>query len=266
MQVTQQAEHAAKHSLISIQSAMLKTSPFPYMVVDNVFPERFYAQILAHLPTEQDCINVTQGVWRLDLVDDPGSPSDSEWEIDNFFSEGRFFEFWQAFRNAYFSKNFVQALLERFDKHTNGDEFASGRLAIDKQGAGAGPHRDRRDKMLSLIFYLPKSYQTQNAKDSGTLVLSPKNANMIASDKHYTFEEFDIVDHIDYKPNRLFAFAVTRNENGQNSFHGYQQLSPNDRYTIKYHVHHNIDFNNLKQELAWTKQHAHDWRKINVSN
>lgn len=86
-------------------------------------------------------------------------------------------------------------------------------LLKDLPGYKIGVHRDRLDKVVSALIYLPKDSSNKHA---GTSIYKPKKEGFTCPiGQHYGFDEFEKVMTVPYEPNTMFAFLNT-----DHSFHG----------------------------------------------
>lgn len=250
------------HLVDAIGRSRIEHQPFSYLVSDRVFRDRDYAAIRNHVPEDKHFVNVAPHVLRLDLVADPASEGVGKWEFDRLLDDTHpYFSFLGDLRDTVLSREVMRAFLKALKIPFKESFMASGRLCYDQAGAGAGPHRDRADKIVSAIFYLPERVQEPEHSASGTQILAPKDPHMTFTDQHYRFEAFDLVEHLDYCPNRVIAFAVARGPGLRQSFHGYRHDAERPRLTLKYHIH---DREMLEAGLAQVrdqslKKHARDW-------
>lgn len=89
---------------------------------------------------------------------------------------------------------------------------------MDGFGYGIPPHADApHKKVLTLIFYLPRN---DDRRDLGTCLLSPRTELPPSTDyRWHAWKDFEIVEHIEFCPNRLFIFPVT-----DHSFHAVPRI------------------------------------------
>jgi len=55
------------HVIERIQAAKIEVDPYPHFSIDHVFPEDFYQQLLAHLPSDDEFISPDEYRFGLDL-------------------------------------------------------------------------------------------------------------------------------------------------------------------------------------------------------
>ena len=91
-------------------------------------------------------------------------------------------------------------------------------LTKDEEGYKLGPHSDAPDRVLTMMYYLPRS---EGISDAGTVLYKPNDESFeCAGGPWHEFEDFVEVKRIPYKPNTLFGFVKTRT-----SFHGVPPLN-----------------------------------------
>lgn len=260
------ARDALEHSQRMISCAKIETDPYKHLVIDGIFPASYYMQILENFPDESLMPKSRPDVLQLDLVMDPGVDrfADGKLLIENNLkqSEPEKFEFWSEFRDAYFSQEFCQTFLDKFegefDERDLADFFPVGRIACDQKGAGLGPHRDRDDKICSVLFYLGEHYDRELAIPFGTMAL--KSIKSIEPGSlHHGFSNFEVVKVLEYFPNRMACWAVSRGDTLNESFHAYHQSLDRSRHLIKYFVQRRESVDATRKIISATKERAADW-------
>lgn len=208
--------------------------PFPHLYVRNVFPDQIYEQLLKNkpkhskLPTLQQIGLTTYHQPRKALVLTDDGISKLIGEQHTFWSN--FIE-WicsEEFKSIVISK-FGELITQRFtDKNINFD--CTAKYLHDTKGYKLGPHTDRADKVVTLLFYLPDDDSLQQL---GTSIYKPKNSNFICEGgPHYDVDRFDLYKTSKFLPNSLFGFFKTNN-----SFHGVEPVIFNvDRQLISYSI------------------------------
>ena len=170
---------ALEHSLHMIEHAKIVTEPYKHLVIDGIFPADYYLQILKHFPDQALMPKSRDDVHQLDLCVDPGVErfADGQLLIENTLkkTEPEKYAFWSDFRDAYFTKRFCDSFLSKFEGNFDERDLVNyqpvGRIACDLKGAGLGPHRDRDDKICSVLFYLGDRFDDELAIPRTTLSL-----------------------------------------------------------------------------------------------
>ena len=259
---------AVRHSIRAIETAELSNDPYKHLVIDGIFPGDYYLEMLANFPRQDLMPNSRPDVHQMDLKLDPGVErfADGTLTIDNTLqqSEPAKYDFWSAFRDAYFTDDFCRTIMGRFDDDLDdrdrNDFYPVGRLAIDLKGAGLGPHRDRDDKICSVLFYLGDTFDPAVAEPFGTLALRATK-NGARGSQHFGYDGFEIAKVITYLPNRFVCWAVTRDNKPNESFHAYHQTLDRPRRLIKFFVQRRDDIEDVRRTIESTRDRADDWRK-----
>ncbi len=252
------AHNAVIHSISKIAQTEVIQSPFPHMEVDNIFPESYYQILLARIPDLSYFSSENENVLRLDLVADLAGGG--KW---NHFYDGQKFEdkiinFWLDFVEHYMGETFVELILTKFETFPEENVYMTGRICVDRKGSGLGPHADRFDKIVSVLYHIPRSLIHGNI--SGTKLFTPKDPNLIATDEHYTFEEFNEVKNLTYSPNKLVLFETFRNRNGISSWHGFRHDDIGDRASIKTFIQRDLPVEEIRAEINKTRHRSRRWR------
>lgn len=221
-----------QHVLKRIDRAPLVDDPFPHIVVDDIFPEDYYARMLESFPAPDqmkplhETGRVAKGAYeeRHALLFEDGDFARLDSDIAKFWSSLGRWMYSDAFANAFVSK-FADALMSRLDKILQ----AEGRLVVkgdallvqDHTRYAIGPHTDAPHRLVTFLFYLPTD---ASMRDLGTSIYRPKDpAFTCRGGPHHPFDRFDKVKTIEYLPNRLLAFPKT-----ERSFHGVEQIHKPD--------------------------------------
>jgi hypothetical protein len=222
---------ALRHLIEAVESAELHTTPYPYLNIDNVFPEDFYKELVSKIPDKTDSRYKKLSSYYSD-----------RYVMDLFkgengnFDKRQFSGFWKEFQDTFISnRDLVNVLAAKYKDYilhdfNDSNTFVNARITKDIKGYSIGPHRDRKNKIISVVFYLPKEYDEAKAMDFGTEVCTPKDPNMKHTDNHYSFDKFDVYKTAEYKPNSLFSWAII-----EDSYHGVSPTTlDGDRVTMGY--------------------------------
>lgn len=190
-----------EHVTLALQEVVKEREPFPCFFARNVFPADFYTSLMAELELKKDFHNEQYA--NRSFADSIGIP-----ELD-FMKK---------------SVPFFRSMLGLFEEDLQRD-FAGKqskfhidvRLIRDSLGYKIGPHTDASWKVLSLLFYLPK---TNEHSDCGTAVYVPKMPDFrCPGGPHYSFDDFTEVWRAPFAPNSCLGFWKT-----DKSFHGVPPL------------------------------------------
>jgi hypothetical protein len=191
-----------------IQNAVILTYPYPHILIENIFPQEFYNEIIKNIPTVQEFTPKPKYPGRMTLTLD---------EIGNLDDTKK--EFWGKIETWLKSDDFANLLLNKFaiKKPGYSDYF----LHKDLEDFEVKPHKDVLSKLVTYLFYLPKDTSLHQL---GTNILIPKeNVDVEKSTKHQEWEKFSIVKSSKYLPNSFFAFTPC-----ENSFHGVKIKFPSE--------------------------------------
>ncbi len=213
-----------QHVLERVAQAPVIEQPFPYLVVDDVFPPDYYAEMLANFPTRESLrpINETGRVAE-DLYKE---------RLVVLFTESEFVRmtasqqrFWHEFASWMYTDQFVNFFLYKFQRHLEPriDRIVRSEGALHVKGDALlvndctdyaiGPHTDAPHRLVSFLFYLPRD---DSMRELGTTVYEPRDPGFTCwGGPHHPYEEFMPVKTVEFLPNRLMAFPKT-----ERSFHG----------------------------------------------
>ena len=246
-------KNVLQHALTKIKEAKIETDipGYPYFSVDGIFPEDYYLELVSiHKNMQiQNFKQLSKNYTNRYVYDlNSGENANSK---RNDFSDLSFKErvFWLNFQNTFLVDDvFKNAFLQKYENHIDFPypQFMSStcRLQRDFKGYKIGPHRDNLDKIFSVMIYTPTIEMDEELlEDHGTAICIPKfdDAEKVpmkeghvgsGSNRHFLFEEVDIVRTAKAKPNNLFSWAVA-----DRSYHAVTPLkSELVRSTIAYFV------------------------------
>lgn len=218
-----------QHVIERVQDAQLVVDPFPYVVVDEVFPKDYYAQVLENFPAPQS----------LRPLGETGRVSRNSYQERHvvLFTPEDFARmtsaqqrFWHDFAGWMYSDLFLQtfvtkfhqALEPRLSRILQQEEALKARgdalLVNDQTNYAIGPHTDAPHRLVSFLFYMPRD---ASMRELGTSIYRPKDPSFTCwGGPHHPFEPFDLVRTVEFLPNRLLAFPKT-----ERSFHGVEPIS-----------------------------------------
>lgn len=217
------------HVLSQAARAQTTEDPFPYLVVDDVFPRDYYAEMLAHFPAPGS----------LRPIGETGRvPSDAYRERNVvLFTEDEFARmakeqqvFWSDFARWMYSDQFLNFFVQKFSSYLEPrlnnilakDELLKARgdalLVNDQTNYAIGPHTDAPHRLVTFLFYLPKD---ASMRELGTSVYRAKDPAFTCwGGPHHEFDLFERVETVEFLPNRLLSFPKT-----ERSFHGVPQIT-----------------------------------------
>lgn len=217
-----------RHVQERIASATLEVDPFPYVVVDDVFPEDYYQHMLALFPSPRhmrplhETGRVGRGAYeeRHAVLFEDDDFARLTPETASFWRSLARWMYSDPFANSFISR-FADALLPRMDRILGAD----GKLAVkgdallvqDHTRYAIGPHTDAPHRLVTFLFYLPSD---DSMREFGTSIYRPKDPAFTCwGGPHHPFDLFERVRTVEYLPNRLLAFPKT-----ERSFHGVERI------------------------------------------
>lgn len=216
------------HVLKRVASAEVINDPFPYAVIDGIFPNDYYAEMLAHFPKPDSLrpIGETGRVSR-EAYKDRHVVLFTDDEFSRMSEEQQ--RFWREFAGWMYSDLFLSLFVLKFQHaleprlakiladtsvlRARGDAL----LVNDQTNYAIGPHTDAPHRLVTFLFYLPKD---DSMRELGTSVYRAKDPNFVCwGGPHHPPEQFDLVRTVEFLPNRLLTFPKT-----EWSFHGVGQI------------------------------------------
>jgi hypothetical protein len=225
---TARGRRILEHVFERVASAPIVEDPFPYAVIDGIFPDDYYAEMLAHFPQPDSLrpIGETGRVGRDDYRErNVVLFTDEEFERMSAQQQA----FWREFAGWMYSDLFLNLFVLKFQRaleprlnniladspvlRARGDAL----LVNDQTNYAIGPHTDVPQRLVTFLFYLPKD---NSMRELGTSVYRPKDANFVCwGGLHHSHEQFELVRTVEFLPNRLLTFPKT-----ERSFHGVEQI------------------------------------------
>lgn len=213
-----------QYTINKIEESLLRTEPYAYLEIENIFSDSFYADLIKHKPKKIDAYRPLSKMYSDRYVMELGYGENTNRGIAKINLKDNS-NFWKEFQNTFIkNKDLANCFIEKYKDFLDTERAKKGmincRLSCDFKGYSIGVHRDKRDKVLSVLFYIPDSYQPDRANNWGTQILIPKK-NMVHSDKHHPYNDdgthnlFDLHKTVEYAPNKLFSWCV-----GEKSYHG----------------------------------------------
>jgi hypothetical protein len=222
-----------KHVLSEVAKAPVATYPFPHFYVRPVFPEDFYRSLLGNLPDTEALtpINETRNVARVDAAGivrkgrfEPRYIADLETlEVEEAAQRGgdawRSLRSWlpgERFRDLVVRK-FGAGILRRFGGEARLKTEVEVRFVRDFTDFSIAPHTDTPEKLVSLLFYLPRD---ESLRHLGTSLYVPKDpALRCDGTRRHPFADFNKVFTAEFLPNALIGFLKT-----DQAFHGVEPI------------------------------------------
>lgn len=217
------------HVLARIMAAPIKRLPSPHFYIDGVFPDDYYRDLLANMPSDADftCLGdtgrVPKGAYRERFVFLPKKD-----DIDTLPSDKR--AFWHDFSKWLYGERFFRSMVGKFAQNAatrfagklDAVQLTSEVLVVrDRTNYAIGPHTDAPHRFLSMLFYCPPDASREHL---GTSLYMPLDRKFTCEGgPHYDFDKFVKVDTMPYRPNSMFCFVKT-----DTSFHGVEPIKDPD--------------------------------------
>ena len=228
--LSEAAQKAFEHVCSKIEACEVRTDPYPHVVIDGIFPEDYYDRMQAMFPEESE----------LTPLSETGRTSGYQQRLVALFEDEHFERmeharraFWLDFSKWMYSKEFVSLVTRRFlpwcANRLSEIDGRSGRMRVrsdallvsDRTQYAIGPHTDAPHRLISFLFYMPEDLRY---RDLGTSVYRHKDpAFFCRGGPHHRFEDFDLLNTVEFIPNRLLAFVRTGR-----SFHGVEPVTRPD--------------------------------------
>ena len=190
----------AKYTLERIRNTPVAVYPFPHIFVSDVFDRAMYQAMISSMPDDSGYKSLEEARGS------KGYPERFCWTPDSGL--------WRDLSNFMLCGALKDALCEKFAVEGERDEIL---VIRDKPGYQIGPHTDTPKKVLSALFYLPKT----ELPDAGTSLYTPKDVGFTCpGGAHHRFEKFNRVTTMPFMRNSMFAFAKS-----DRSFHGVEKQS-----------------------------------------
>lgn len=226
-----------EHIIQKILDAPLDLHPYPHLILEHIFPDGFYEEMLATLPSTQNYESLSKsGAVR------PGTYQQRyviKLEDENLrtlpFSQ---YLFWREVAAFFNSQTWISTLLKKFDlfiEERFGEKrkkllfFSDAGLVRDHTHYSIGPHTDHPWRVLTFLFYLPKN---KDQADLGTSIYSPIDPTFSCDgQKHHSYDRFSKVKTAPFHPNTLFGFFRSAK-----SYHGVEPIKKEgiERNTLSY--------------------------------
>lgn len=234
---------ALSHVVERLGTAEVVSEPFAHYYLENVFPDDYYRQLLAHLPES----TVYENLFEVTTLKLDHFRHRDQRDLDQGWTRSlppELKDFWDHFDEWFLGPELASAVLSSFSAQLNerfGCEESWPEAAVESQlirhraGYFLGPHSDLYTKLVVLLIYLAPD---RSAEHLGTSLYRPRDpAFSCPNSNHYPFADFVRVKTAPYRPNSLLAFFRS-----DISFHGLDPLSEQDvagsgRDVIQYTLH-----------------------------
>jgi len=225
--IDKKAKNFATELVSRIKQSEIHESPFPHVIVDNIFPEEYYQQILKFFPTKQQMASIAESGRTAGAYPDRFVTL-FKYEDFQRLNEAQK-QFWGDFGGWLYSPEFINGIIDMMWPYVQermgeipkplGSTRVSGDalLVNDQTNYGIGPHTDLPQRLITFLFYFPEDDQK---KHLGTSIYQPNAGGFsCAEGKHYPRDNFTEIERVDFVPNRMLMFV----RNNQ-SFHGVEKI------------------------------------------
>jgi hypothetical protein len=190
-----------------ISETRLIDTPFPQLIISNVFPEEFYQFILSQIPLPEEMHrrrNIDLGINQNRCIVDASVLGTS---------------FWDEFVTWFGGRRFAEELLRKFGAKFEDHYYVTTQLVQDRIGYEIGPHSDIASKVLTIVFYLPLNNSTP---ECGTSICRTLDPSLVGMQRHHSWDSFEESHVLLYKRNTAMAFRRT-----DRSFHAVRSIQAN---------------------------------------
>tara|TARA_Y100000310_G_scaffold267365_1_gene279313 strand:- start:1646 stop:2455 length:810 start_codon:yes stop_codon:yes gene_type:complete len=246
---------ALKHVIDKINSATMNTDipGYPHFNINELFPEDYYLELVENLKSmDHNVFSKLSKNYQNRYIYDLNCGENINRTRQSFEDlKSNEIKFWTKFQETFLVKDdFKKAFYKKYEDYIdfpNCEEIGQPacRIQRDFKGYSIGPHRDRLDKIFSVMIYAPTvdDLTEELIDDHGTVICIPKFNDPetvpqkighvgTGTDRHFLFEDVEIVKTAPSLPNSLYSWAVA-----DRSYHGVTPLkSDKVRSTIAYFV------------------------------
>jgi hypothetical protein len=237
-----------KHVLSEVAKAPVASNPFPHFYVRPVFPDEFYRRMLDNLPDTEALtpINETSNVAKVDAAGivrkgrfEPRYIADLETlEVEE--AAQRRGDTWRSLRSwlpggrfrDLVVRKFSAGILRRFGGDVSLQTEVEVRFVRDFTDFSIAPHTDTPEKLVSLLFYLPRD---ESLSHLGTSLYVPNDpALRCDGTRRHPFADFKRVFTAGFLPNALIGFLKT-----DRAFHGVEPIQDQaiERNVLLYNIY-----------------------------
>jgi len=225
------ARAVVEHTLKRIRDTPMRSTPYEHIYIEQIFEPQFYKCILAQLPPGDGAgglskLNRNRFTVPLNRQKSPGI------SLEKAVAAGVNRQFWNAFAAAFATPEMSVLWVSRFNR-TTGARFKNGGLA-PPWSAGAGgapgpapqpsytyemdlsrdvtgyailPHTDSSGKMVTTLYYLPRTADPKVAQ-AGTCVVRSLTGEVTKSGSgRHGWEDMEVAFQAKFVPNSMMAFA-----------------------------------------------------------
>ncbi|MFO0207275.1 MAG: hypothetical protein ACK54L_14205, partial [Betaproteobacteria bacterium] len=161
-----ETEAALEQVIRKIKDCPVTTEPFPFVVIDEIFPPAYYARMQEMFPRDAE----------LTPLSDTGRTANAYKErLVSLFNDEHFDKldperraFWAEFARWMYSERFINSVVQKFlpwcanrlaqVKERSGDlrVRSDALLVSDRTDYAIGPHTDAAHRLITFLFYMPQ--------------------------------------------------------------------------------------------------------------
>lgn len=231
------------HVVNSINNSEIIDIPAPYIYIKNVFPDDIYESILGNQLKSSNFYKPQ--VHTGDPKYFYGSyDTRHQLYVPEDLENAETLEFFQQLKNVLSSKEvfdslylkFNEGFIKRFDSMSKDEIYSIVKptllLTKHKPGYFLGPHTDRREKVITCIFYFP---ERDNLEYLGTAMYLPKQKGLTCEGVvHHNPENFIYINTVPCKRNSALIFF-----RDSRLFHGVEKIKSeedSERFNIQFNL------------------------------
>jgi hypothetical protein len=231
-----------------VANAPLASYPFPHFYVRPVFPEDFYRRMLENLP-DTEALTPINEFGTVGNFDADGMRVKSRFEpryladlemLEVEEAAGRRGDTWRSLRSWLPRSRFRDLVVRKFGAglvKRFGSDFAletevEVRFVRDFTDYSIEPHTDVPEKLVSLLFYLPRD---DSLRHLGTSLYVPKDPALRCDGRaRHSFDQFRKVFTAGFLPNALLGFLKS-----DQAFHGVELIKDQaiERNVLLYNIY-----------------------------
>ena len=243
-------EKVAKHVASAISTSVIQPKPAPYIFVENVFPSEVYDQIFRNLLKSES--SYKEQLHTGDKKVFFGSyDTRHQIYVPEDLQNSSTLNFFQQLKNVLSSKTVFDSLVEKFSdgfQRRFPNEYQSDSVNFNDNirkdlnptllltkhipGYFLGPHTDRKEKVITCVFYCP---ERDDMEYLGTAMYQPKEKGFKCKGVvHHNPENFIYTHTVPCKKNSVLIFF-----RDDELFHGVEKLTEKDdseRFNIQFNL------------------------------
>lgn len=198
-----------------INGSVVNTDPFPFLYVENIFPEEYYNYINSLFPKFDELEDILSKPYKPVISDIESRYTLSMYSRETKYKEIQLKPFFQerVKLREFLYTDLVNFVANKLNINLPNFWDDDTRFVLDLSGYQKRPHTDHPKKVLSILIYMSES-------KCGTTLLKPKDSEF--SDNYgsdHNYNQFIEVFDPPFKPNTLIAFPRT-----DKSFHCVKKL------------------------------------------